>query len=295
MRDFLQLLVQGTATGATYALIALAFSIVYQTSRVLNFAQGGLLLAGTYLTSYGATALGVPFPVALLGSCAVIALVAVGFYAGAIRPTTGAHDFVPIMSSLGFGILLVAAVELVFGPDQRALGDPWGSSAVEIGGVSVLQVKLWAIGLAALTVAGVFVLARRSSYGLAIRALAIDEEAAASLGVPVARVHAVAWAAAGVLGCLAGVLLAAFPSSPNLTLSEAALRAFPAVVLGGLTSAHGAVVGSLVIGVVESLAAGYAPSWTGANVHAVVPYLVMMVILLVRPHGLFGQARVVRA
>lgn len=295
MRDFAQLLVQGLATGAVYALIALAFSIVYQTSRVLNFAQGGMLLLGTYLTSYLAVSNGVPFVLAFAMSCAVVAAISVAYYGIAIRPTTGTHEFVPIMSSLGFGIFLLAVVELLFGPDQRLLGDPWGASAVRVGEVTILDVKLWSIALAVLALVVLFLLSRRSSYGLAIRALSIDEEAAASVGVPVARVHAIAWASAGVLGCLAGVLLAGYPNSPNLTLGEVALRAFPAIVLGGLASTNGAVVGGVLIGIVESMTSGYSPDWAGSNVHSVVPYLVMMVVLMIRPDGLFGHAKVARA
>lgn len=295
MSEFGQLMVQGISTGSIYALIAVAFAVVYQTSRVLNFSQGGMLLMGTYLTAAMASTSGLPFVLAVLFSAVVVGLISVGYYVFAIRPTTGSHDFVPIMSSLGFGILIIAAVELVFGPDPRLLGDPWGADAVSFAGLTVLSAKVWSIALVAIVLVALLWMSRRSSYGVAIRALSLDEEAAASVGIPVARVHAIAWIAAGVLGTVAGVLLAAYPGSPNLTLGEAALRAFPAVVLGGLASVNGAIVGALIIGVCEAMTSGYAPDWAGANAHAVVPYLVMMVILLIRPDGLFGTAKVARA
>lgn len=295
MHEFAQLMVQGLATGSVYALIALAFSIVFQTSNVLNFAQGGMLLLGTYLTSYGAASMGVPFPIALFGSCVIVALVGVGFHAVVMRRIAGQHDFIPIMVSLGFGIFIIAVIELVFGPDQRLLGDPWGSASFTPMGITILQVKAWSIALAVVAVLGIFLISKRSIYGLAIRALSADEEAAASVGVPVHRVHAVAWGLAGVLGSLAGALLAGYPNSPNLSLADAAFRAFPAVILGGLATAQGAVVGGVLIGILEALTAGYSPDWAGTNAHAVVPYIVMMLILLVRPDGLIGKGKVIRA
>ena len=141
-----------------------------------------------------------------------------------------------------------------------------------------------------MALAAYFAFDRYTRWGLAMQATAEDEEATLSLGVPVARVHLITWAIAGSLAVLGGLFLAGFPSSPQPTLGDAALRAFPAIVLGGLRSPTGAVVGGLLIGLTEVMTSGYAPESLGDNFYAVAPYIAMILILLVRPYGLFGRA-----
>jgi branched-chain amino acid transport system permease protein len=148
--------------------------------------------------------------------------------------------------------------------------------------------------VAAVALAVYFAFDRYTRWGLAMRATAADEEATLSVGVPVRRVHGLTWALAGSLATLGGLFLAGFPHSPGPTLGDAALRAFPAVVLGGLSSSVGAVVGGLLIGIVEVMTSGYAPSSLGTNFYAVAPYVVMIAILLVRPYGLLGTRPVER-
>ncbi len=294
MTELAQLLFQGVALGSTYALIALGFVIVFRASKVVNFAQTAMLLVGAYLVSWLAVDLGFAFAPAVLLAAVLLALGGIAFQAGVLRRVAGEEPFVLVMITLGAGIAAIALVEAVFGPEQRSIGDPWGSSAATVGGVTLLWVKVWTIGVVVAALVAFFAFDRRSRYGLAIRATAADEEAAGAVGVPVRRVHRITWALAGVLATLGGVFLAGFPAAAHPTMGDAALRAFPAVILGGLESPAGAVVGGLVIGIVEVLAAGYAPAALGANFHAVAPYLVMMLVLLVRPYGLFGTRPVER-
>jgi branched-chain amino acid transport system permease protein len=290
MSEFAQLLFQGVALGATYALIALGFVVVFRASGVINFAQGAMLLAGAYTISWLATDVGVPFLPAVLAAVAILALAGAAFQIAVLRRVSGEPPFVLVMITIGAGIALTAFVEALFGTAPRLLGDPWGSSSFQAGGVTITWVKLWGIVVTAGALAAYFAIDRHTRWGLAMQATAEDEEATLSLGVPVARVHLITWALAGALATLGGLFLAGFPGAPQPTLGDAALRAFPAIVLGGLRSPTGAVVGGLLIGITEVMTAGYAPDALGDNFYAVAPYIAMILILLVRPYGLFGQA-----
>ena len=290
MTEFLQLLFQGISLGATYALIALGFVVVYRASGVINFAQGAMLLAGAYMISWLATDVGVAFLPAVLAAIALLAIFGAGFQAAVLSRVGGQPTFVLVMITIGAGIALTSLIEALFGADQRLLGDPWGSSSFAIGAVTISWVKLWGIVVTAAALAAYFAFDRYTRWGLAMQATAEDEEATLSLGVPVRRVHLITWAMAGALATLGGLFLAGFPNSPQPTLGDAALLAFPAIVLGGLRSPTGAVVGGLLIGVTEVMTSGYAPSSLGDNFYAVAPYIAMILILLIRPYGLFGQA-----
>jgi branched-chain amino acid transport system permease protein len=294
MTQFLQLLFEGVSLGASYALVALGFVVIYRASGVINFAQGAMLLLGAYLISWFAVDLGLPFLLAVLIAMAALGSFGAGFHRIALRRVVGQHTFVLVMITIGAGIAVTAAIDAIFGSNPRLLGDPWGSSSFHVGGVTITWVKFWGIVVAAVALAVYFAFDRYTRWGLAMRATAADEEATLSVGVPVRRVHGLTWALAGSLATLGGLFLAGFPHSPGPTLGDAALRAFPAVVLGGLSSSVGAVVGGLLIGIVEVMTSGYAPSSLGTNFYAVAPYVVMIAILLVRPYGLLGTRPVER-
>jgi branched-chain amino acid transport system permease protein len=290
MTEFLQLLFEGVSLGASYALVALGFVVIYRSSQVINFAQGAMLLLGAYLISWLAVDVGLPFAVAVLGAMAALAAFGATFHRVALSRVAGQPTFVPVMITIGASIAVAAIVTAIFGSNPRVLGDPWGSSSFELGGVTITWVKLWGIVVTALALAVYFAIDRWTRWGLAMRATAGDEEATLSVGVPVRRVHALTWALAGALATLGGLFLAGFPSSPQPSLGDAALLAFPAVVLGGLSSSAGAVIGGVLIGVVEVMTSGYAPAALGTNFYAVAPYVVMIALLLVRPYGLLGAA-----
>jgi branched-chain amino acid transport system permease protein len=294
MTQFLQLLFEGVSLGATYSLVALGFVVIYRSSQVINFAQGAMLLLGAYLISWLAVDVGLPFGLAVLGATCALGTFGAGFHRVALRRVVGQPTFVLVMITIGASIAMAAAVEAIFGSSPRLLGDPWGSSSFHAGGVTVTWVKLWGIVVAAVALVAYFAIDRWTRWGLAMRATAGDEEATLAVGVPVQRVHALTWAIAGALATLGGLFLAGFPGAPQPSLGDAALRAFPAVVLGGLSSSVGAVAGGLLIGVVEVMTSGYAPAALGTNFYAVAPYIVMIAILLVRPYGLLGQRPVER-
>ncbi len=292
MTTFFQLLVAGLALGCIYALVALGFTIIYRASQVINFAQGAFLLVGSFLVSWFALDRSYPFAVAVLLAIAITALVAVVFQVLVLRFTVGQPVFTVVMITIGLNIALEGAVPALFGSTQRSIGDPWGSSSVALGSVVVNWDTIWTIGVTLLILALFFAFNRFSRYGLAMRATAMDEEAAMAVGVPTRRVHALAWGLAGAVATVGGFFLAGFPNALSPGIDAIALRAFPAIILGGLDSPLGAVVGGVIIGLVEELTAGYQPndaSWLGANFYSVAPYIVMIVVLLIRPYGLFGS------
>jgi branched-chain amino acid transport system permease protein len=294
MTAFLQLLFQGLSLGCIYALVAVGFTVIYRASQVINFAQGSLLLVGAYLVSVFATGLNLPFPLAVLAAIGLLAVGCVVFQVIVLQRVLGQPVFVLVMITIGLSIAIDAAVPAIFGSNSRILGDPWGASSVHAGGLTFNWVQIWTIVCTGLVLGLYFVFDRFSRYGLAMRATASDQEAALAAGVPIRRVYALTWAIAGAVAAVGGIFLSGFPSSVNPSLGDVALRAFPAIILGGLDSLPGAVIGGIVIGVVEVLTSGYSPAWLGNNFADVAPYIVMILVLLVRPYGLFGTRPVER-
>jgi branched-chain amino acid transport system permease protein len=294
MTAFFQLLFQGIALGCIYALVALGFTVIYRASKVINFAQGSLLLVGAYLVSVLATGLHLPFVLAVIAAIALLAAGGAIFQMMVLQRVLGQPVFVLVMITIGLSIVIDAAIPAIFGGNARILGDPWGASAVHVDGVTFNWVRIWTVVCTGLILALYFAFDRFSRYGLAMRATASDEEAALAVGVPVRRVYALTWAIAGAVAAVGGLFLAGFPSSVNPALGGVALRAFPAIILGGLDSPPGAVVGGITIGIVEVMASGYAPGWLGNDFSAVAPYVVMILVLLSRPYGLFGTRPVER-
>jgi branched-chain amino acid transport system permease protein len=289
---FVELLFAGLSLGAVYALVALGFTIIFRASRVINFAQGELLALGAFLTSWLVISAHLPFWVAFLIGAAATGGLGVVFQLGVLRFALGRPDFTVVMLTLGLATILQAVLPAVFGSTGSPNGDPWGGSVVQLGSIAVAWVQVWTIVAALLVLIAFALFNRYSRYGLAMRSAASDPEAALAVGVPLRRVYAIAWGLAGVVACIGGVFLGGYPNNVSPAIGDTALLAFPAIILGGIDSTTGAVVGGFVIGVVEELTAGYQPTsapWLGTNFYLIAPYILMILVLLVRPYGLFGQ------
>ncbi|MBX3145209.1 MAG: branched-chain amino acid ABC transporter permease [Gemmatimonadales bacterium] len=298
MTDFVQLVVAGLSLGSIYALICLAFVVVYRATGVLNFALGGLVVLGAYVTFQFGVRWGFPFPVAVLAAALVLGAVGLLIERFVLRRMVGQPVFAVILITLGLLFVLEQICTTLWGYDLQMLGDPWGLRTVMLAGATIKLLDLWTIGASAVALTLVFIGFRFTTVGVAMRAAASDPEAALAHGVNPRTVHGIVWALAGVLAVVAGVFLTAGPRGIDLTVSLVALRAFPAAILGGLDSTEGAVAGGLIVGLAEVMSAAYitpnAP-WLGANIHTVMPYLLMILVLLVRPYGLFGTPEVRRA
>jgi branched-chain amino acid transport system permease protein len=297
MTAFLQNCFAGLALGSTYALVALGFVVIFKSTGVINFAQGGLLALGAYLGYTFANNLALAFGVAILLACLVAAIVGAGFERIVLRRMVGQPPFAVIMITIGLLFVLEPVVTAIWGFDNKQVRNPWNIQTVQVGGLVFGVRDLWTIGLTAAVVAAFFVFFRYSSLGLAMRVTAFDPEAALAQGISARRVYAVSWAIAAALAALAGIALAAGPGGLSPSIGDIALGAFPAMIVGGMDSTAGAVLGGLVVGFAEALTRGYQDqlfSWAGENVSVIVPYLLMIVILLIRPYGLLGTKDVRR-
>lgn len=297
MSTFLQLTFSGLALGAIYALVALGFVVIYRASQVFNFAHGDLLIFGAYLM-VAASDVGLPWGFALLAALLGTALLAAAMQQIVLRPLIGRPVFVTVIVTIFLGFLLRIAILLGWGPDTRGMPTPWpADGAVHLGGATVLYNTFATLLLGALALGGFFLLLRYSKIGVAMRAVSQDQEAALALGLPVGRILALTWGIAGAFAALGGIGLSMFPRAVEINLAYIALAAFPAVLVGGLESMMGAVVAGLLLGVLQVWAQGYVNPLLGAfghNFHAVFPYVVMIVFLMLRPEGLFGQTRIKR-
>jgi branched-chain amino acid transport system permease protein len=241
---------------------------------------------------------GVPFALAILFGIASMIAVGLIFQVLVLRRLAGQPVFTGVMVTIGLNIVIIAMLDYAFGgaPRESGVGDPFGATAVTLGDVTLLWVNIWTIIITAAILAGFFLFDRFSRYGLATRATAVDEEAALAVGIPVRRVKAIAWGTAGALAAIAGVFLSGYPNGHAPTTGDVALLAFPAIIIGGLDSPVGAVVGGLIIGLVYEMTEGYGGdiSFLGKGFYSIAPYIVMIVVLLVRPYGIFGRRPVER-
>jgi len=294
VRALLEAMVRGLGVGSVYALLALGFVIIYKATQVISFAQPAFMLAGAVLVTYlvGPAGFWVAVPLAALGT----AVLALGVERVVVRPMVGKPAFVVAIITLGVDVALRVVVNGFIGTDVRQVRDPWGLETVTLAGLQVEQRHIAMLVTATALVAALFAFFRYTRMGLAMRAASYDQEAALAQGVSVGAVFALSWALAGGLAAVAGTF-AAVGSSVDGSLWLIALIALPVIILGGLDSLPGAVVGGLMVGLVQEVTAIYQedwPSWFGGNFSVVTPYVLMMLVLLFRPYGLFGTREVER-
>jgi len=323
----LDTLIDGLSQGAIYALLALGFVLIFKATQVINFAHGALAAVGGYITFWFAVSRDFPgqFMTGLPGwigwlpwvLSAILAMAVTGLLGFVleklfIQPMIGEPLFSVAIITLGIDFILRTVNDDFIGVDPKPLDQPWGSAVAGFGGNTSFKWILGVGDVAEVTIAhtqivtfittailvGLLALFFRSRMGVAMRATAFDQEAAQAQGISVGRVFALAWIIGAALAAAAGVFSTVFPRGLGIDRGTAfiAFRAFPAVIVGGLDSIVGAVVGGLIIGVAEIAAGVYLAQWTwlGAGFSGIVPWLVMMVVLLVRPYGLFGTEEIRR-
>jgi branched-chain amino acid transport system permease protein len=289
MADLLQLVVAGLSSGAIYALVAMGFVAVFSVSGVINLAQGEFAaIAG--LVALSGTDAGLPLPVAMLVALVVVVVVAVLVQRLAIAPVRRMTTLTSIILTLGVSIAIKALLLLVYGPQGRGLAPLPGPDLV-IGGVSVRAQELWILAVTAVVAVAVSVFYDRTLLGKALRACAEQPVAARLVGISPKAATAVAFAVAGLLGAIAGLLASPIQLTQWDSGLLLGLKGFVAATLGGLVSIRGAVLGGLLLGVLESLVAGYIDS----GYRDAVAFVLLIVVLVARPGGVFGrhaQARV---
>ncbi|WP_158647992.1 MULTISPECIES: branched-chain amino acid ABC transporter permease [Nocardioides] len=299
MQELVQLIVSGASLGCVYALVALGFVLIYKSTGHINFAQGDVMAMGAFLVYwFGPGRFGLNFGVAALLAIIGTAAFMVLIERTVVRRLSHFSHEAVMMGTLGLGILIRAVLAASFGTDKLGIGDPWGSDSVTVAGVALTTSSIFAIAVTGMIVGAMAIWFRRSRTGISITAMSQDPVAAAALGVNTRRMTIAVWATAGVLAVLAGIFLAGYPRAIDPHMGLIALAAFPGAVLGGFDSINGAVVGGVFIGIIQTLVAGYEAPFAGVigqNFHVIVPWLVLVLVLLVRPQGLFGTKRVIRA
>ena len=295
MNEFVTLAVGGLFLGAIYALVALGFVTIFRATGVINFAQGSVLLLGAYVIGRLDDSIGF-WPAVLVGILAA-ALASLLVDVLLIRRVRDADLGTLAILTLGVDILLLTELTRQIGTDVINIGAPWGDDVVEVAGIRVAESRVLAGAVALVLVAALAAAVKLTDWGVAMRSAAEDGETASLMGIRLNRVAAGAWALAGALAAIGGLFLTSFPAA-GVTggVGLVALAAIPAVVLGGFDSPGGAVIGGLVIGVVSVLCSGYQDelSFLGRGTGAVAPYVVMLLVLLVRPSGLFGTRELTR-
>lgn len=297
MTDFLQALVNGLGQGSVYALLALGYVMIYKATKVISFAQPSLMIIGGLFAYHFTRVWELPFWVGLVMATLCGAVLGMVVERLAMRPMVGKPVFTLAIITIGVDIVLRIIANRYIGVQSKIVEFPGGSERYSVGGVSISHQTLGLMVATAVVVVGLLTFFRRSRTGLAMRATALDQETALAQGIKVGTMFALAWAIAGGLAAIAGTFVATQAAGIEQTTWIIALKALPAIIIGGLESINGAVIGGLAVGVVEALTAVYQPDvapWLGANFALVAPYALMFAVLLVRPYGLFGQKEVER-
>jgi len=294
--------ISGLAIGSVYALIAVGIVVIYNASGVVNFAQGAYAMAGAYATDLFAGTLGLPIWVAILLGVLVLGLLGLLTELLILRPMSGAPVVAVMMATLGILIIFRGVVLLAWGPDARPFPSPFGLGGVHVGSIYVSYTYL-AAALASVIAAGfLLVFYRFTTLGLLQRCVADNPRAAVALGISIDRQVGTAWFLSCALAGFGGVLMAVL-GGLHESISHIGLVAFPVVIFGGLTSAGGAVVAGLLLGLLEALTGGilvtvferwlrlHTSIYSVGALQQVLPYLALIFVLLVRPQGLFGRAQ----
>ena len=288
MRFFVSLLLDGVLAGAVYALIALAFVVVYKASRMINFALGEWMMYGSRLAAVGAYGAGLGAAAALGFAGAAMVCLALAFNWIVLRRLVGQPLIGVIMVTLGLGALMRGAAPFLFAGGPGRLPLPIPEEPLVVLDIAVPISRLVALIVAVVAIAAVTAFFRWTRTGVALRALADDQEVALSVGIDVNRHLAITWGLVGVLAVLAGTLWALI-AGVGFGVTLLGLKVFPVVVIGGLDSIPGSIVGAVLVGVLESLTAGYVDPLVGAGFSSVAPYVLLLGVLFVRPYGILGR------
>lgn len=283
----IQYLVSGLTLGSVYAMTALGFTLIHNATGIVNFAQGEFLTIGA-LIAISCSGAGLPMPVAVLLAAAAVTLVGAGLEWGAIRPARSASVITLIIITVGASILLRGLAMWVWGPDALPMRSFSGEKPITLGRASILPQHLWIIGIVLATMAALWLLAERTQTGKAMRACAVNREGARLVGIPAERMVRLSFALSGALGGLAGAIIAPLAMGQYNMGIMLGLKGFAGAILGGMGNPVGAVLGGLLLGVLESLGAGLSPTgWSGYK--DAIAFTVMLVVLLAKPTGLLGR------
>ena len=282
----IQLIISGIAQGCIYGLIALGFVLIYKATETVSFAQGELMMLGAFGGLAGLTILGFPFWLSVLSSIAAMALLGVLVERVVIRPILGQPAFSIVMLTIGIGYVARGLITMIpgIGTETHTLPVPYKDQIWKVGGLVLNVEQMAVIGVTAVLCALLYALFRYSKLGIAMQAASQNQLAAYYMGIPVKRLNGIAWGLAAAVAAIAGLLLAPI-TFVHANMGFIGLKAFPAAVVGGFGSLPGAIVGGLIIGVIESLSGFYLPD----GFKDTAAYVMVLIMLMVKPNGLFGE------
>ena len=290
----LQLVLNGLIVGALYGVVAMSFVLIYKASQVVNFAQGEFLLVGAWVCWWLLTTWQIPFWAGFLVTLAFMTLFGIILQVVVLRPLIGEPVISVIMATIGLGIFFQALMKWMFGVFAQPFPPIFTVDRVRVLGLEVQSVYLLSLAISACIMLGFWWFFTYSKHGLAMRATAFDQQVAASLGVSVPRVFAMSWAISAVVSAVAGVVVGVV-NGVSSALSFYGIKVFPAVILGGLDSVVGAVLGGLIVGVLENVAQWVDSEWLNwGNMYQIAPFYALILILLIKPYGLFGTQAIER-
>ena len=294
MEYYLQLIVNGLVVGGIYSLVALGFVIIYKATKVVNFAQGELVMAGAYVCFALTVQFHIPFIWAFLVTLVFSVLLGLIIERLVLRPLIGEEHISVIMVTIGMSSVLKSLVQLFWGTQIKVYPQVLPTEPVVVAGLPVAPVYIAAFGLSAALFAVFSLFFKYSRTGVAMRATAFDQQAAQSMGIGIKNIFAMSWCIACVVSAVGGVILGNI-NGINAQLGHLGLKVFPAVILGGLDSLLGAALGGLIIGVLENVCDGAARQLLDlGGVREVAAFIILVVILMIKPYGLFGTKEIER-
>ena len=283
---FAEVVIGGLLTGVMYSLVALGFVLIYKATETVNFAQGDLMMLGAFFALTGATVLGLPYWLTIAFAMAVMVVVGMLLERAVLRPVLGYPAFTVVMVTIGVGFVLRGVVTMIpgWGTETYALATPFADKVMRVGGVVVAEQQLAVILHTAVLCLALYLFFRYTRIGIAMQATSQNQLAAYYMGIPVRRINMLIWGLSAAIATIGGILLA--PTTfVHSNMGFIGLKAFPAAVVGGFGSVPGAIVGGLIIGVVEALSGFYLPE----GFKDVAAYVVVLLVLMVRPSGIFGE------
>jgi branched-chain amino acid transport system permease protein len=289
MAELLQFVFSGLTVGAIYALVALGFTLIFNASDIINFAQGEFVMLGGMTTVFLALA-GVPLPLAALIAVIITTGIGLGLHRFAIEPARGASPVALIMITIGASVFLRGVAQIIFDKRFHSLPALFGADAIQFGGAAILPQSLVVLAGATVIVVLLWLFVERTLLGKAVIATAANRLAARLIGVDTRRIVDFSFAVSAAIGAIAGILITPITLTSYDAGTLLALKGFAAAMLGGIGSPLGAVVGGLLIGMIEALSAGYISS----SYKDAVAFLIILVVLVAMPQGLFGRVRVER-
>ena len=288
MEQFVQLMVAGMSVGAIYALVSLGFVLVFKSTRVLNLAMGEFVMVGAYLGYWFITKLGLNFVITMILVCGLMGSLGLIVHYGIMRNLVGRPFFAIVLVTIGIATVIRAVILIVAGPIERPRLDGLPQTIVSGASIEAYNIVIFVAALA--LVVAFYVFFRLSKVGLHMRAVAENLQASSAMGISPDRIYALAWFISLAMAGAAGVFFGHYSASIDLNIASIGISAAPAAIVGGLDSVEGAIVGGLVVGILQQVGSGY----LGAEYRDVIPFLILTFMLYIRPSGLFGSPELVR-